>query len=474
MESLAVKLLNTGDDTPIIFAAWDIGGSIVKEALLIASSSPKAFEAAIIKRTTTLLFFGTPHTCAAPENWEAVLLTMSCRLSGGTSGNWLPQFVSQMADYHRSLEARFHRFSHSYKIVQYIQGSGDADFTKHVASLNCDKEEFVTRNGPLNQATALLEAEVQQQLQVWLNESRTVLDRSFQELMYEFNSKSEPLLEQSRVGSWMFMQTAEFCFQQEAARSWLLTKATCPLILRIPPLVDCRFMFNSIVSYIKDTTCSETAVTKYQVVFLDLYPLPATRTTTPESLLSTLIHRIVDEYPRFWDLPATVPINELVSLIRSNPPVSELTLWRVLKLILASLGDQSIVCLLRLSEIVDTNFKLAIVTTSGANIDIDLDTDVLVAQATADDISFKTAVRKDVLVCVHNFSAPNSTLSSSSQPDVWADFDPSSLVPSSLMAHLRYIQTCPRGMARRDITTSRLLSNVDNTFILTILFTEHL
>lgn len=169
--------------------------------------------------------------------------------------------------------------------------------------------------------------------------------------MYEFNSKSEPLLEQSRVGSWMFMQTAEFCFQQEAARSWLLTKATCPLILRIPPLVDCRFMFNSIVSYIKDTTCSETAVTKYQVVFLDLYPLPATRTTTPESLLSTLIHRIVDEYPRFWDLPATVPINELVSLIRSNPPVSELTLWRVLKLILASLGDQSIVCLLRLSEV---------------------------------------------------------------------------------------------------------------------------
>lgn len=125
-------------------------------------------------------------------------------------------------------------------------------------------------------------------------------------------------------------------------------------------------------------------------------------------------------------------------------------------------------------KIVDTNFKLAIVTTSGANIDIDLDTDVLVAQATADDISFKTAVRKDVLVCVHNFSAPNSTLSSSSQPDVWADFDPSSLVPSSLMAHLRYIQTCPRGMARRDITTSRLLSNVDNTFILTILFTEHL
>ncbi|KAI1739561.1 ankyrin repeat-containing domain protein [Xylaria scruposa] len=495
IRTLADQLLQNVDkelmldkERPIIFVSWDIGGSIVKEALLIASSSPEAWKGEIFKRITTLIFFGTPHTRVGQESWETILLKAIYRFRDRIPEDRLPRFVDRMADYHRSLEIRFHTFTHQCKVVQYFQGLEDVNVTKHIASLNCSKEEFVVRQVPLHRPEALSEPGLQRQLGAWLDESWISLDATFRSLLRELYSKSEPLLGQSRGDSPLFMRTTRLCFAHETFQTWLSTDITSPLILRIPSFLDCNPILSSFTSHLRDVVDSATGISKYQVILLDLHLVPTTYAIDATSLLSTLIHHILDHNPRFWvPLRDAIPIDELIDVIRSNAPVSELALWRVLELILASLNGHSIVCLLRLPEtmsrensmrffvqkllsigkLVDTNFKCVILTTSDTLLDIGLDTDAVVAQVRADDVSLKTALRNDVVGCISTM--PMRAFASISLSTAYIEnLNPLNLVPNSLVAFVRYIEMQFYNASQMPHVINRLLSNLsrDNLTII--------
>ncbi|PVH71014.1 hypothetical protein DL98DRAFT_118010 [Cadophora sp. DSE1049] len=64
------------ENVPITFVGYDLGGSIVKKALTLASESEEKADLAIFNNTCRLLFFGTPHRAHNIMSWVNLLFNI--------------------------------------------------------------------------------------------------------------------------------------------------------------------------------------------------------------------------------------------------------------------------------------------------------------------------------------------------------------------------------------------------------------
>ncbi|KAK9438695.1 Ankyrin repeat-containing domain protein [Metarhizium brunneum] len=99
----------------LIFTACDIGGTILKQALLIAASDTSKFSS-VLENTPLLIFFGSPHRESDCCSWEAMLSHLILTKHKGCPGPWIPRIVSQLSSFHKDLTDKFNIFIERYKI----------------------------------------------------------------------------------------------------------------------------------------------------------------------------------------------------------------------------------------------------------------------------------------------------------------------------------------------------------------------
>ncbi|KAH8745520.1 ankyrin repeat-containing domain protein [Hyaloscypha finlandica] len=273
--------------------------------------------------------------------------------------------------------------------------------------------------------------------------------------MHELEWKAGISLQQSNPRP-MFARTANFCFQHDTLQTWLSSDISTSLILRIPSLISGRPFLDSIGSHVENLRDTGTGIAKYQVPAIELQLL-ATFSYTPERLLSTLIHQILDNTPRHWTAVQDIfLVEDLIRAVRSDSAVSELVLWKVLESILVNLKDHSMVCILhvpnavspdagvsrflgRLSSItksVDASFKLMMTVTSGT---LNIDTDVSVSRIKDDDASLKEALKSDLMDCLNGLRFESSAITELQEHQLSVLAVPP-LDPSHFVAYARHIQ----------------------------------
>ncbi|UKZ97021.1 uncharacterized protein TrAFT101_011790 [Trichoderma asperellum] len=136
LESAAAELLEfvrsivppPGEGNPlnlpaIIFLARDLGGTVVKQALLKAFFSSDPLDVFIIKNTTHLLFFGTPHRASEKFSWVLTISNIINYQTGETQGPWSSRVTRQMAESHEATASQFNMLARrcSFKIINYFQ-----------------------------------------------------------------------------------------------------------------------------------------------------------------------------------------------------------------------------------------------------------------------------------------------------------------------------------------------------------------
>ncbi|KAK3324353.1 ankyrin repeat-containing domain protein [Cercophora scortea] len=133
------------DGCSLAFVAHDIGGSIVKMAMVIASKDPFYYD--IFRDTHVLVFFETPHRSSKEDSWvsilEDVVESHYCR----SKGPWLAERLKMLAREHEELAPRFASMSNKFNIMSYYHTAEPADprpvLSKDCATLGLNNEERV-------------------------------------------------------------------------------------------------------------------------------------------------------------------------------------------------------------------------------------------------------------------------------------------------------------------------------------------
>ncbi|KAI1476929.1 hypothetical protein F4774DRAFT_218690 [Daldinia eschscholtzii] len=101
------------------FMAADLGGMIVKRALLRASEHAKY--RGIYERTSLLVFFGTPHQESKISSWGTTILSIIEDTYQGLWGPWVPHRIYHLSLYLKKLRLDFHKILSKFRIINYVQ-----------------------------------------------------------------------------------------------------------------------------------------------------------------------------------------------------------------------------------------------------------------------------------------------------------------------------------------------------------------
>ncbi|KID63050.1 Ankyrin-1 [Metarhizium brunneum] len=99
----------------LVFLCHDIGGFVVKQALLLANSEP-CFEW-VARATAAVLFFETPHTVPTHLSWERLMVRM---LGQTESVLDFASFIRYLSDYASQLETEFEGISGTHHMINFL------------------------------------------------------------------------------------------------------------------------------------------------------------------------------------------------------------------------------------------------------------------------------------------------------------------------------------------------------------------
>ncbi|KAK1758113.1 ankyrin repeat-containing domain protein [Echria macrotheca] len=134
LESEARRLLDDliAQDHSGFWAFWtdDIGGSVVKLALIIAAE--EAQYRRILNITQAVIFFGTPHKSSAAHSIDSALFSLIEARFGNLLGDWLPKTVNILSRKLENIHDGFIRLCHRFKVVSYYQRTPTSALTYRV------------------------------------------------------------------------------------------------------------------------------------------------------------------------------------------------------------------------------------------------------------------------------------------------------------------------------------------------------
>ncbi|KAK9442279.1 Ankyrin repeat-containing domain protein [Metarhizium brunneum] len=105
---------------PLFFMGYDLGGSLVKEIVRLATGEPKYHP--IMMDIRTIMFFGTPHKALDEVPWEqhiVRLLSITDALSESAV-----QLLQQLPQALEDISTGFSTLSHYFRIVNFLQRNG--------------------------------------------------------------------------------------------------------------------------------------------------------------------------------------------------------------------------------------------------------------------------------------------------------------------------------------------------------------
>ncbi|KAI2473680.1 ankyrin repeat-containing domain protein [Annulohypoxylon bovei var. microspora] len=103
----------------IVFSTSDLGGILVKKALLRAATDVKY--QFIFTQTSLLFFFGTPHHASDVSCWEETISRIIEDTYRGLRGPWFPDRIHQLSRSLEQLRLDFRSISDHFHIMNYFQ-----------------------------------------------------------------------------------------------------------------------------------------------------------------------------------------------------------------------------------------------------------------------------------------------------------------------------------------------------------------
>ncbi|KAL8358563.1 hypothetical protein RB598_003024 [Gaeumannomyces tritici] len=124
LEDAALKLLfglqaYASKGGSLVFLAHDLGGSILKMALVLAAKDPSY--RGILDKTCCLVFFETPHRSSHDNSWPTLLLGVLESRYSGRLGHWLPKALGQLSSQHEGLASEFDALPETFRIISHYR-----------------------------------------------------------------------------------------------------------------------------------------------------------------------------------------------------------------------------------------------------------------------------------------------------------------------------------------------------------------
>lgn len=141
---LAIKSLDDGV-LGLVFVARDLGGSVLKSALVEASDNPAYVR--VLQSTALIMFAGTPHQSTARDGWSETLLRLFYAESKTLPGPWIPSQLQFMSEFHRGLATEFGEVfrTNKFQVLNFYQKPSSRD--EYNLVIPEDVSTFVEGNG---------------------------------------------------------------------------------------------------------------------------------------------------------------------------------------------------------------------------------------------------------------------------------------------------------------------------------------
>ncbi|KAI0436067.1 ankyrin repeat-containing domain protein [Xylaria telfairii] len=120
---------------PYIMWAEDIGGIIVKLALVIAACEARYRN--ILNATQAVILFGTPHRASSTQSLDSAVLAIIEAYHPGQLGDWLPIVVNRLSKQLNNIHDRFHLISHRFGIISYYQEPSPSTLYQVIVPKEC-------------------------------------------------------------------------------------------------------------------------------------------------------------------------------------------------------------------------------------------------------------------------------------------------------------------------------------------------
>ncbi|KAI1128118.1 ankyrin repeat-containing domain protein [Nemania abortiva] len=117
------------------FWAHDIGGTILKLALVIAAQEDNYRY--IVDRTHLVVFLGTPHRGSHKQSLDSVIFEIIDSCSNVLVGRWASRLINTLSRQHEDIGKRFNHISHKFGIVNYYQASTSVPSYEVVVPEDC-------------------------------------------------------------------------------------------------------------------------------------------------------------------------------------------------------------------------------------------------------------------------------------------------------------------------------------------------
>jgi hypothetical protein len=110
---------------PLLLLGQDIGGTVIKQALLIAKDNDKY--RSVAANTFRLVFFGTPHQAAHLHAWEIVAFKIIFASSTQpTSSETLSTVIKAAAKTLNDISEEFYMVAGNYDVVSFYEAKDSA------------------------------------------------------------------------------------------------------------------------------------------------------------------------------------------------------------------------------------------------------------------------------------------------------------------------------------------------------------
>ncbi|MCJ1377024.1 hypothetical protein MMC17_000114 [Xylographa soralifera] len=291
----------------------DIGGTVVKLALVIAAQEQKYRY--ILEATHLVVFFGTPHRNSRTYTLDSAILGVIETCYNGLLGDWVPRFVNRLSRQHEEIGEEFRHISHQFGVLSYYEMPSLSRpcpevVPKECATLGLDNETRIGRYQTHQDLCKFFTRQEANILQTLILNTKIANWDKYMHFM-GILSLGQPEHEPDRQKG--PRQSATHVFDDSKITNWISSQETSPRIMKIKlgDGTDPAPLLYSVANTIREcpesrwVTCPEvgTACTEEHIDETWIY--------------TCLIHQILTQQPQsYLHMQFLVPIIE--DSIRSN------------------------------------------------------------------------------------------------------------------------------------------------------------
>ncbi|KAI9741628.1 MAG: hypothetical protein M1834_000012 [Cirrosporium novae-zelandiae] len=333
---------------PIVFAAHDLGGSIVKQALLIASREDKYRE--IASRTSLLIFFGTPHRVRDSHCWKDILSSNILPFLPDPYGIWFPNFIQLLAQYHKTLSEEFYTIAQNFRILDFYRRAGETEtcqpiIEKYVGTLDTPWEDRIGQEGSHPLVGQFLSGEKFRFLRERISDVSTSLDKQYLDCLESLSIETPEgtKIYQSSLSSQCLF---DCILSHPSYNSW--EKAASPSVLQLQwkEALRSKALINSLAKLLQENS------SRCRAIFASFsFDRQSVRRDSIVQMLASLSLQLLYQRPGLFS-----QVQHLYDAFKTKGTWTEQQMWMLFRTLLSRPNGHQVTCIINAIQNCDASY----------------------------------------------------------------------------------------------------------------------